>query len=122
MQYERLTHQRKNGIKTGFWVDSKTKKEDIVQRLGQYENSGLSPAEVMAFLTVEDTDPADFEKFLKEAETALEEYKKNCVKPPGYESRLCVMAETLTGSIAGPVELRFSASEIKRVLDLAKKR
>ena len=41
---ERLTSQRCNGIKTGYW--SAAKKEDLVQRLGAYEDSGLDPAEV----------------------------------------------------------------------------
>lgn len=35
----RLTHERVNGIKTGYW--SAAKKEDIVQRLGPIENSGV---------------------------------------------------------------------------------
>ena len=41
---ERLTSPRCNGIKTGYW--SPAKKEDLVQRLGAYEDSGLDPAEV----------------------------------------------------------------------------
>lgn len=43
---ERLTSQRCNGIKTGYW--SLAKKEDLVQRLGAYEDSGLEPEEVRA--------------------------------------------------------------------------
>ena len=43
---ESLTSQRCNGIKTGYW--SLAKKEDLVQRLGAYEDSGLSLAEVRA--------------------------------------------------------------------------
>lgn len=41
---ERLTHKRINGIKEGYW--SPNKKEELVKRLAEYENTGLSPADV----------------------------------------------------------------------------
>ena len=44
----RLTSQRCNGIKTGYW--SLAKKEELVQRLGLYEDIGLEPAEIKAAL------------------------------------------------------------------------
>lgn len=53
---ERLTAQRCNGIKTGYW--SPAKKDDLVQRLGLYEDIGLEPAEIV--------------KWLKDAEKAAE--------------------------------------------------
>lgn len=40
----RLTHKRSNGIKEGYW--SPNKKEELVKRLAEYENTGLSPADV----------------------------------------------------------------------------
>lgn len=43
---KRLTHQRVNGIKTGYW--SPAKKEELVQRLAAYEDTGLEPEEIMA--------------------------------------------------------------------------
>lgn len=43
---ERLTAQRCNGIKSGYW--STAKKDDLVQRLGQYEDTGLTPEEIKA--------------------------------------------------------------------------
>lgn len=42
---ERLTAERRNGIKSGYW--SPAKKEELVQRLGAYEDTGLTPAEIM---------------------------------------------------------------------------
>lgn len=42
---ERMTHERVNGIKTGYW--SAASKEEVVQRLAQYENTGLEPEEIM---------------------------------------------------------------------------
>lgn len=42
---KRMTLQRCSGIKTGYW--SATKKEDLVQRLAAYENTGLEPEEII---------------------------------------------------------------------------
>lgn len=39
---ERLTHERVNGIKTGYW--SAATKEVLVQKLAAYENTGYEPA------------------------------------------------------------------------------
>lgn len=41
---ERLTHERNNGIKTGYW--SPNKKQELVDTLAAYENTGLTPQEV----------------------------------------------------------------------------
>lgn len=43
---ERLTAQRCSGIKSGYW--STAKKDEPVQRLGQYEDTGLTPEEIKA--------------------------------------------------------------------------
>ncbi len=40
---ERLTHKRSNGIKSGYW--SPAKKEELVQRLAAYEDTGVTPDE-----------------------------------------------------------------------------
>ena len=42
---ERLTHERCNGIKTGYW--SPEKKEELVKALAAYENTGLTPEEII---------------------------------------------------------------------------
>lgn len=41
---ERLTHKRSSGIKTGYW--SPAKKEELVQRLAAYEDTGLDPEQI----------------------------------------------------------------------------
>lgn len=41
---KRWTARRENGIKTGYW--SNLKKEDLIQHLAEYENTGLYPAEI----------------------------------------------------------------------------
>lgn len=42
---KRLTAERLNGIKRGYW--SSASKEELVQVLGMYEDSGCTPQEVM---------------------------------------------------------------------------
>ena len=41
---ERLTHERANGIKTGYW--SPSNKQDLIDRLAAYEDIGLMPDDV----------------------------------------------------------------------------
>jgi hypothetical protein len=41
---ERLTHPRNSGIKTGYW--SPNKKDELVERLAAYEDTGLTPEEI----------------------------------------------------------------------------
>ena len=41
---ERLTHPRSSGIKTGYW--SPNKKEELINRLAEYEDTGLTPQEI----------------------------------------------------------------------------
>lgn len=43
-EMKRLTHERSNGIKTGYW--SPNRKEELVERLAEYENTGLTPQEI----------------------------------------------------------------------------
>ena len=43
---ERLTHRRMNGTKEGYW--SPRKKEELLQRLGKYEDTGMEPEEISA--------------------------------------------------------------------------
>ena len=40
----RLTHQRVNGIKQGYWTAAK--KDELVERLAAYEDIGLTPEEI----------------------------------------------------------------------------
>lgn len=41
---ERLTHIRLDGLKTGYW--SPSNKQDLIDRLAAYEDSGLMPEDV----------------------------------------------------------------------------
>ena len=41
---DRLTAQRCSGIKSGYW--STAKKDALIQRLGQYEDTCLTPEEI----------------------------------------------------------------------------
>lgn len=58
---ERLTHERSNGIKTGYW--SPEKKEDLVARLAEYENTGLAPDEIES---VNEFEGSNTQKYLLE--------------------------------------------------------
>lgn len=40
----RLTHPRNNGIKSGYW--SPNKKDELIERLAAYENTGLEPEQI----------------------------------------------------------------------------
>lgn len=42
---ERLTHERTNGIKTGYW--SPNKKQELVGTLAAYENTELTPEQII---------------------------------------------------------------------------
>ena len=64
---ERMTHERCNGIKTGYW--SAATKEELVQRLALYENTGLEPWEI---------GPA-IEKAAKAAETKTATTMAECI-------------------------------------------
>lgn len=46
----RMTHERRNGIKTGYW--SPNTKEELVQRLAAYENTGLEPQQIKDLASV----------------------------------------------------------------------
>lgn len=41
---KRVTHSRCSGIKTGYW--SSNKKDELVERLAAYEDTGLTPEEI----------------------------------------------------------------------------
>ena len=43
---DRMTHQRASGIKDGYW--SPATKAELVQRLAEYEDTGLEPQEIEA--------------------------------------------------------------------------
>ena len=45
---ERLTHIRLDGLKTGYW--SPSNKQNLIDRLAAYENSGLMPEDVKTLM------------------------------------------------------------------------
>lgn len=44
---ERLTSKRVNGIKSGYW--SAAKKDELIARLAEYEDTGKTPEEIKEF-------------------------------------------------------------------------
>ena len=57
---ERMTLERVNGIKTGYW--SPKTKEEIVQRLAEYENTGLTAAEFNHYFDVSQRNVDHYER------------------------------------------------------------
>ena len=45
---DRMTHKRANGIKDGYWAAAT--KEQLIQRLAAYEDTGLEPWEIKQLL------------------------------------------------------------------------
>lgn len=48
---DRLTHARSSGIKTGYW--SPAKKDELVARLAAYEDTRLTPEEIVTVIDFE---------------------------------------------------------------------
>lgn len=65
---ERLTHERVNGIKTGYW--SAATKEVLVQKLAAYENTGYEPDEIRAAI----------EQAAKNSETKTATIMAECIR------------------------------------------
>lgn len=61
----RLTAERVNGIKKGYWTTAK--KDELVQRLGRYEDTGLTPEEIQDMKS-EKIFKEGFSSFLEPAE------------------------------------------------------
>lgn len=56
----RLTHPRGSGIKTGYW--SPNKKDELIERLAAYEDTGLTPEqlkEIQRWIPVEEGLPEE---------------------------------------------------------------
>ena len=60
----RLTHQRNSGIKTGYW--SPNKKEELVTALAAYEDTGLTPDDVVRLNDLEKSQAGKLLKKLNE--------------------------------------------------------
>lgn len=54
---DRMTHQRASGIKDGYW--SPATKAELVQRLAEYEDTGLEPEEIRLLLAVSAEPPKE---------------------------------------------------------------
>ena len=82
---ERLTHERVNGIKTGYW--SAATKEVLVQKLAAYENTGYEPDEIRAAI----------EQAAKNSETKTATIMAECIATifpdDGSTPIVCISAE-----------------------------
>lgn len=90
----RLTHKRNNGIKEGYW--SPNKKEELVQRLAEYEDTGLDPEQVQQ---------------LKERDTAKKPIKNGAKFTPIYECPVCGCKDVSWQSFCDEYRQRLDWSE-----------
>lgn len=76
----RLTLQRVNGIKTGYW--SPAKKDELIQRLGKYEDLAMEPEEIRRRLK----EKRGEKKVQDQEQGLIEYYAKRLAELPGVES------------------------------------
>ena len=107
---ERLTHSRSSGIKTGYW--SPEVKETLVQRLAQYENTGLTPDEIREMRSREETSKEGMMEKIRititENENGLQIQAEGCVDEMDVLKRMVVSAAKI---IADMIREDLSAEE-----------
>lgn len=112
---ERLTHKRSSGINTGYWTACK--KDELLNRLAEYEDTGFSPEEIRMMSPAE-PDDSKFNKFLGDLREAVQTEVRYGMR--SYTSKLCFIAEVLTITADSPCELCFTAGQIKKAMNVAK--
>lgn len=112
---ERLTHKRANGIKDGYW--SPNKKQELIDRLAEYEETGMTPEDIRKLKPAE-PDDSKFDQFLDELKEAVQTEVRHGMK--SYTSKICFIAEVLAITADQPIELCFTAGQIKKAFDVAK--
>lgn len=120
---ERLTKRRVSGMKSGYWTSHK--KEELVERLAAYEDTGLSPEELAISMksrrsagireipTIK-TD-AEFTQYLDNLKAMVAEWKNDGL---GYISVKCQLSDILCG-LEDKDEV-LTAGQLKQIFDLAK--
>lgn len=113
---ERLTHSRSSGIKTGYW--SSEVKETLVQRLAQYENTGLTPDEIREMRSREKTSKESMMEKIRititENENGLQIQAEGCVDEMDVLKRMVVSAAKI---IADMIREDLSAEERKKAAE-----
>lgn len=94
---ERLTHKRVSGMGAGYW--SPSKKQELVDRLAQYEDAVVSEPE--------------FVKYLADVKDMAKGWKKDGLS---YISRRCQLLSTIV-SIEDD-SLMLTVGQLKQLLDL----
>lgn len=121
---ERLTHKRSNGIKDGYW--SPNKKQELVDCLAKYEDTGLSPEEIKARCKISPaggkireiptiTPEDEFQKYLGDVQELIDTWKNDGL---GYISIKCQLSDLLCG--IKDEDMVFTIDQIKRIYALAR--
>lgn len=117
---ERLTHKRSNGIKDGYW--SPNKKQELVDCLAKYEDTGLSPEEIKARCKISPaggkireiptiTPEDEFQKYLGDVQELIDTWKNDGL---GYISIKCQLSDLLCG--IKDEDMVFTIGQIKRTM------
>lgn len=120
---ERLTKRRVSGMKSGYWTPHK--KEELVDRLAAYEDTGLSPEELATSIRRRRTadireiptikTDAEFTQYLDDLKAMVAEWKNDGL---GYISVKCQLSDILCG-LEDKDEV-FTSGQLKQIFDLAK--
>lgn len=118
---ERLTHERSNGIKSGYW--SPDKKQDLANRLAEYENTDLTPQQIkdMQFcLREKSRECAELRKRIRELEEGGKD-KDGWIpvndRLPEIFGKYWATIRYDDGRISEPVVVDFRGAKQKYVVD-----
>ena len=122
---ERLTHKRSNGINDGYW--STNKKQELLDRLAEYEDTGLTPEEIKARCKI---NPAgrkireiptiipeeEFKNYLGELKKLIDTWKNDGL---GYVFIKCQLLSDFLCRTENE-DMVFTIGQIKRIYALAR--
>ncbi|MGN1165107.1 MAG: hypothetical protein ACI4S2_01600 [Lachnospiraceae bacterium] len=119
---ERLTHKRNNGIKEGYWTPSK--KDELIERLAAYENTGLSPEEIQPAIDKSRSvglreiatimPEREFRQYLDKMEDLIEQWKDDGLK------HLSLRHQVMDYILKMDEERFYSTDQLRRIFELAK--
>lgn len=87
---ERLTSKRVNGIKSGYW--SAAKKDELIARLAEYEDTGKTPEEIRGFEETARQQEKDKVRYQLTAEE-IRQIEKKAVESKKEQIRDSIMKE-----------------------------
>lgn len=109
---ERLTHVRASGMKGGYWTPHK--KEELVERLGKYEDTGLLPEEIKAMESGPKLIPEEeFKEYLADLKEMIVTWRKEGLS---YLSHRLQLVDV----ILNVEDATFTTEQLKQMFALTK--